>query len=207
MSRLEDVRWEAFPCTFATQRLNTLQPKKEILPVIEKDIEKSKETNPNWRCSVYTDFHKPKSCLDKFKKNYTPGIKRALEQINIGDVPYSFNIEKIWYNVYENECFQESHIHYPDHFSFIHYLEYDPEEHSPTVFENPNLYAQLFNEEQFKDRMFQDVISFPTYEGTLMCFPSNVRHFVPKNKSNKRRVTVSFNVKLDFSKSIVRLIP
>ena len=60
------------------------------------------------------------------------------------DARYRIKIDEIWYNVYMNGEWQEEHHHInptpflpPVHFSCVHYLKYDEEEHVPTTFHDP----------------------------------------------------------------------
>lgn len=200
-----NIRWEHFPMTFYTTKFDETNfnlpknwNKKIIIPEIEKDISENLEQNPNWNCNVKTNFNKKKNCLEKYKKVYIGLVYEFLHSLKIIDRRCKIIIPKIWYNIYYQGDYQESHTHWPDHFSFIHYVEYDPEVHSSTIFQNPSMYGTLFNSTQFEDRMFENTKTFNVEENSVVCFPSCVPHYVPRNESGKRRISVSFNANVIF---------
>lgn len=206
----QSMRWEFFPMSFYTtsfdyRNFNLPMGWKErfVIPVIEKDIKKTSQYNPDWQCDVITNFHKKPNCLDRFRGAYRAIIFEYFKSLRWNpDVKYKMEMGKLWYNVYPpykegvRPSSQETHVHFPDHFSFVHYLEFDPEVHEPTVFRNPHLYSQMFDPNQFGDRMFEDIKTFETKEDDIVCFPSCIPHYVPRNMSNKRRITVAFNVRI-----------
>ena len=198
------AKWEFFPATFYTTkfdhenfRLQKDWNRNVIIPEIENDLKKGIQQNDNWNCIVKTNFHKDKNCLDKYKKIYAGLVEDYFRTMRI-EKPHKVDISKIWYNVYYEGDYQEIHTHWPDQFSFVHYVEYDKDVHQPTIFQNPNLYGQLFNNDQINDRMFENNVKFETEENSVVCFPSHIPHYVPKNNSNKRRITVSFNANIIF---------
>ena len=204
------MRWEFFPMSFYTTTYDYRKynlpvgwNERFVRPVIEKDIKNASKHNPDWQCDVITNFHKKRNCLDRFRGVYNGIIHDYLRVLKWNkDIKYTLKLTKLWYNVYppyeegKIPASQEVHTHHPDHFSFIHYLEYDPECHKPTVFKNPHFYSQMFDREQLKDRTFQDNVVFNVKQDGIVCFPSFVPHYVPRNMSNKRRITVAFNAQL-----------
>jgi len=129
-------------------------------------------------------FKKYCSCMDK-----------------IFDREYEIDIPKIWYNVYLDGEYQEKHDHLgvtlsPCHFSCIHFLSYNKEEHSPPEFSDP--LAQLRNLSLELDRNGYGEVYVPNVEeGDLLMFPSYLLHCVPPcKKTNYPRITISFNVRV-----------
>jgi len=201
------MKWEFFPITFYTTKFwyNFNENdwfKTQIVPIIEKDINKnnSRLINENWDCNVSTNFHLDCNILNEYKDLYTYVIKDFLYAIEVNEKSFNgYTIDKIWYNTYEKNTYQERHDHFPHHFSMIHYVEFDSKEHFGTKFFNPHLLSTQFLPEQISNRMVQQVKEFDDIEeGDIIFFPSFVQHLVKPNKSNKRRITVSLNLNLHF---------
>lgn len=197
------MKWEFFPIFFYTTKFkykdnDNSWAKKILIPRIEKDLRQSNNINSNWDCNVSTNFHKDKNFLDEYKSIYQEIIEEFLYELNINqDKISNWNIENIWYNSYNKNVYQERHNHFPDHFSMIHYLEFDSKEHYGTKFFNPNLNSLTFTQQQLFLRMNQSSQEFDDIEeGDIIFFPSFVDHLVKPNNSRKRRTTVALNLKL-----------
>ena len=120
------------------------------------------------------------------------------------DIPFQLQINDIWYNLYENGEYQESHTHFgtynnPNHYACVHFLNYDPSVHSPLCVLDPLRHIRIssfeyFNESDYKDdHQFLDV-----KQGDLVMFPAYLEHEVrpgPPTPGNPR-VTISFNIKV-----------
>lgn len=201
------MKWEFFPITFYTTNFwykfdKNDWFKKQIIPVIEKDIQKNKSNvfNKNWDCNISTNFHLENNVLDEYKHLYQYVIQDFLNAIQVNkDLLTEYTIDNIWYNVYKKDVYQEKHSHFPHHFSMIHYVEFDPREHPTTKFFNPSILSTHFLQDQIPDRMTQQTKEFDDIEeGDIIFFPSFVEHLVKPNKSNKRRITISLNLSLHF---------
>lgn len=120
------------------------------------------------------------------------------------DIPFQLQINDIWYNLYENGEYQESHTHFgtynnPNHYACVHFLNYDPSVHSPLCVLDPLRHIRIssfeyFNESDYKDdHQFLDV-----KQGDVVMFPAYLEHEVrpgPPTPGNPR-VTISFNIKV-----------
>ena len=112
-----------------------------------------------------------------------------------------------WYTAYGKNQYAERHEHFPDHFSFVHFLKFNPNVHSPITFVNPN---SLDAKGSLQDKNFKDKIDFnnidqslyhPLYsplinQGDYIIFNSNLEHFVEKSQSDELRITIAFNIKI-----------
>jgi len=198
-----NMKWEFFPTTFYTTKYQYRQrhfndwAKKQLVPIIEKDIgEKCK--NSNWDCDVKTSYHLDRNVMNAYKHFYHDIICEFLHvmQVNTNKLP-NYEIGSIWYNAYDKNDYQERHDHYPDHFSMIHFLEYNPQVHKSPKFFNPHVVTRTFVTNQINNRMYQPIQQFDDIEeGDIIFFPSFVPHLVEKNTSDKRRITVSLNLNL-----------
>ena len=189
--------------------------KKKIVPHIAQAKKKKKSLVPSpWACDVFSTYLNEKKEQDIFNKDFDPScLMQAYTKYTttffkeISLFTAAFNID-MWYNAYSEGQYQEWHDHAggKGDFSAIHFLKYDPNEHSPTIFRNPIEKSRLFSSQRNKQRLkSEDNIVNPVYnrihtpdikEGDLLIFPSWLEHTVPANKSNNLRMTVSFNIEL-----------
>lgn len=117
----------------------------------------------------------------------------------IFDREFTFYINKIWYNVYSDGEYQEEHDHLGNpfnqsHFSCIHFLSFNPEEHTSPEFIDP--LCQLRNLSiEFESNRWGEIYSPIIEEGDLLMFPSYLVHRVlPCKKTDYPRITISFNM-------------
>ena len=123
---------------------------------------------------------------------------------SIFDKPVSFSLEDMWFNYYIDGEYQEEHHHInptpflpPVHFSCVHYLKYDEEEHVPTTFHDPisTLRCHSF---EIESNYYREKWSPKVKEGDLLIFPSYLVHHVEKSKPtpNNPRITIAFNLRV-----------
>lgn len=176
--------------------------------VITANIEKYPIlTPPNWECVVHSSYNNKDININNnaIVKIYEKYMGKFLNdfQLNIEE----FRIQSLWYNAFLKNHFQEPHTHLPSDFSAVHYLDFDDNCHSPTTFINPNLLmSQAMNslkpnfckklnyENLLHSCFFDDITLTDISQGDIVFFPSYLNHYVRPNKSNKRRITISFNI-------------
>ena len=145
----------------------------------------------------------------EYKNNFESEIKSSYEtnsQINkesmdyliqiIGKNIYDFvkkgfklEIDNIWQNFYDNNDFQEKHIHTYSDFSFIIYKKI---EESKTVFIAPHSYiTESFYAKKFLKQYFQTDFQPKCRENQIVIFPSFLEHMVKKTSN---ALTVSGNI-------------
>lgn len=123
---------------------------------------------------------------------------------SVFDKPVSFSLEDMWFNYYIDGEYQEEHHHInptpflpPVHFSCVHYLKFDKEEHTATTFHDPisTLRAHSF---EMESNYCKENWTPKVEEGDLLIFPSYLVHHVKKSKPtpNNPRITVAFNLRL-----------
>lgn len=91
----------------------------------------------------------------------------------------------MWTQKYCNNSEHPIHNHGNRGYSFILYLEYDSEVHLPTKFYSP-----------FGNFFHGNILEFcpNVVEGTLICFPSVINHTSQRQKTDKERMILSFNM-------------
>ena len=123
---------------------------------------------------------------------------------SVFDKPVSFSLEDMWFNYYIDGEYQEEHHHInptpflpPVHFSCVHYLKFDKEEHTATTFHDPisTLRAHSF---EMESNYCKENWTPKVEEGDLLIFPSYLVHHVKKSKPtpDNPRITVAFNLRL-----------
>lgn len=117
------------------------------------------------------------------------------------DKEFNFIIDKIWYNIYMDGEYQEVHDHLgtslnPTHFSLIHFLSFNKDEHKPPEFRDPISQLRMLSLE-FDNNKCGEVYVPDIEEGDLLMFPCYLQHCVPPvKKTNYPRITISFNIRV-----------
>ena len=198
-------RKELFPTTIFQRGVDNNQRLKElIIPYIEKTKFNGDNKIPErWLTNdLITSFDNEDVNRVLLEDN---DIGAEL-QIQYGDVidqffdePYELNIQAMWYNVYTNGEWQESHTHLggvgsPIHFACIHFLSFDPDIHTPVTFIDPLITTRALSLEM-KSNGYNDKVNLKYEEGDLIMFPSYLSHEVrPSKPSTYPRITISFNI-------------
>ena len=132
-----------------------------------------------------TDRSKNKN---SYLNNFLDIIKPQLEMFASDIGTESLRITDVWAVKYFNGDFHPPHTHSSNGYSAILYLEYDEKEHTGTYFVNSitDHITDLTN------------YSLPqVFEGMIVIVPSNVLHFTYPNKSEKMRLIIGFDIKID----------
>jgi len=199
-------RIEIFPITIFKSRikdnleLKNLLTSKILISSNHLNIPKEWSTN-----KIKTSFDGEPEGFELFSDD-SPYLKMLTRRYNdcmqyVFDRDFSFSINKIWYNVYTDGEYQEEHDHIGNpfnhsHFSCIHFLSFDKEQHSPPEFKDP--LAQLRNlSVEFESNRWGEIYVPKVEEGDLLMFPSYLVHRVlPCKKTDYPRITISFNIKV-----------
>ena len=100
--------------------------------------------------------------------------------------PFELNLCNIWQNNYNNNDYQEPHIHAKSDFSFIIYKDVTE---GKTVFLNPiRNFLMLYGNISY---MFDEVFMPKCKTGQIVIFPSFLEHMVLKSSKQK---TISGNL-------------
>ena len=120
---------------------------------------------------------------------------------NIFKTEYQLSIEDIWYNYYDKGEYQEEHDHLgtsfnPIHFSCIHFLSFDENQHKVPQFRDPISQIRGLSVEIGENKC-DEIYEPKIKEGDLLMFPCYLKHRVPAGKPTKYpRITISFNIRL-----------
>ena len=112
-------------------------------------------------------------------------------------IPFGMELLHIWQNNYEENDFQEKHMHPNSHFSFVIYKEITE---SKTIFFNPaeNLIYSFYDKDFIKKTSFFKTDFQPKCrQDQIVVFPSFMEHMVQKNNKS---VTISGNINVKIIK-------
>lgn len=151
--------------------------KKILLEVIKNNpIKPSDDEN------ILTNYHQHKGDLNEtIERLFEEEIKSFCECF--GFVYYRVSMS--WFQIAEKGHHHGVHNHGSTGYSSVCYLEYDEDVHTPTEFIAP------FNNFITGEGLYH---SPKVSEGSIIFFPSNLMHFTDINKSDKKRVIISFNI-------------
>ena len=133
---------------------------------------------------------------DEFKdltKNVMDMGKYVFDNLNF--IYDSFEITEMWANVSKTGDEHPVHTHLNNIYSGVFYVK--SEELAGIRFLDPRPGANVLcpTMKKYNDEN-SNICTFPDTENTMLLFPSWLQHFVPPNKSEHRRISISFNLML-----------
>ena len=166
---------------------------------IKKDIDfyiknYKEEFNLPWDCSTLSN-------INSSIKLKSPVLEDIIKKITINyfeawgfEKKYKLYIKDIWVNISPPNSFQEVHNHigpFEKHiFSGVFYIDVDKNSGNLNLI-NP-IEDKIIN--LLPSSTIHSRITIPPENRKLICFPSWMLHYVGENKTNKPRISVSFNI-------------
>ena len=98
-----------------------------------------------------------------------------------------------WFNVYYKYDYQEFHTHCESHVSCIYFLKSNVDKDARVFFASPIHDVTNKPEFDFNNFMTWDKVIFKPEQGTLIIFPSWMRHCVERQENGGPRITVAYN--------------
>jgi uncharacterized protein (TIGR02466 family) len=153
----------------------------------------SKSNKGGWQSSAYF-IHESKSFAPFFKY-----VTTLLEEYGrIYPTGTKFNLKNAWINVNPPGSYNSSHTHPQSTISGVLWIKC-PENCGSIVFESPVSHTQQEIMEKINPEIAEKNNYYPSYfikpsEGTLLLFPSDVRHWVEENLSSEDRISIAFNL-------------
>tara|TARA_B100002019_G_C21254759_1_gene593181 strand:- start:702 stop:1289 length:588 start_codon:yes stop_codon:yes gene_type:complete len=171
-----------------------IDPWQETKQKILLHTEKSKyheSPNGNKFLTDYNDKIKSDGWFNETDNDYSqdvyeilnPWIGKIVNEVFGKEMPKES--PKMWTQRYYKDTEHPIHNHGNRGYSFILYLKYDKDHHLPTKFYGP---INQF----FTGSLLQYCPKIK--EGDLICFPSIINHASQKQKSDKERMILSFNM-------------
>lgn len=119
------------------------------------------------------------------------------------DRQFECEVTDMWYNLYQNGEYQESHCHFGDwkkqnHFACIHFVSFNPKIHSPLRLWDPVRNIRISSWEYYDTRNYSDHVEVRPQEGDFLMIPAYLEHEVPPGKPTPDypRITISFNIRI-----------
>jgi uncharacterized protein (TIGR02466 family) len=203
---------------YITSIKSSLYNKKDIINTIERNYNKSPIRN-HWDSTVYHGSEMHHSIWDQDNPNfehpdysillllYNKKIQKYLDELGIiKNTRYNFEI--INYTCMTKGQSMRHHIHADCDFSGVHYVSFDEKTNDSTLFLNTQNHSKylkhlredssvLFDNKKTCNSYLYENFKFITKEDELIIFPSMLEHSVPKVNSDKKRITIAFNVYLE----------
>lgn len=97
-----------------------------------------------------------------------------------------------WFNIYNNNSYQEPHYHYMSTYSVVYYAKV-PKNSAEIIFMNPSHSEATEGSNIFASG---DLWSILPEENTAIIFRSNIAHFVPHGENDQDRISIAANYSL-----------
>lgn len=155
-----------------------LEIKEQLLSEINKTDKKKAinlKVNTVIGCDYDWSFDNERPYLKTLLPFLTKHLSKEIKNQNFDQV----HIHNVWFQQYIFNDIHDWHIHGQTQFTCVYYLEL-PEQAPVTEFIHP------FNQDKKQD--------FNIKEGDILIFPSFVLHRGKRNKSQKRKTIISFNL-------------
>jgi uncharacterized protein (TIGR02466 family) len=211
-----------FPIYMTSIKSNSYN-KKDIINIIERNYNKSPTRN-YWDSNAYNGSDIHHSIWDQDNPNfekpdysilltiYNKKIQQYLNELGIiKNTKYGFEI--VNYTCMIKGQSMRNHIHVDCDFSGVHYVSFDEKTNDSTLFLNTQSHSKylkhlrqgsslLFDNKKTCNSYLYENFKFITKEDDLIIFPSMLEHSIPKVNSDKKRITIAFNIYLENVKQI-----
>jgi hypothetical protein len=194
--------------------------RKKLIDTIESNykIKKNRDEWDNDPNSQYSNMHH--SINDEKNKifiepdyssvgpHYENYIREFFSKLKLkSDIKYSWKV--VNYTCMENDMYMRSHTHIKDDdFTAVHYLQYDDSNNNSTFYENssshalylryirPNL-SSCFDKNNIENSYIYENYKLPTKQDDFVITPSSLLHSVQRVKSDKLRITIVLNIRIE----------
>ena len=96
-----------------------------------------------------------------------------------------FTLSNVWFQKYNNRDYHSIHTHGALGYSFICFVNFDPNHHDSTTFIAPYLNFLSGHSLAYIPKV---------KEGTMLFFPSSIMHYAPHNTTDIPRIILSGNI-------------
>jgi hypothetical protein len=125
-----------------------------------------------------------KICTEEMMKSYNQNYS------------FKYIYTPLWEHRYKKDDFQEDHVHYRHHFSFVIYYKGD----SSIMLKNPSGYLIQAMYPDFDEHLATFEYEPCLKEGTMLMFPSYVAHYVKKSTNT---ISLVGDVSIDRGENLV----
>lgn len=105
---------------------------------------------------------------------------------------------RLWHSVYwKGGEYQEPRHNLPGHFTFLHFLSFDPSEHRrPVLYASDCLARAHCDFDTIQPEIWSQEQTLDFYEGDALVFPAYMEYAIPPGKYTKPMVIVTISVSL-----------
>lgn len=139
--------------------------------------------------------------LDEFKDLISVIEKKATQIFTdmYPDRSGKYKVMNIWINIGGKNSYNISHTHPNSDLSGCLYVK-TPKKCGNIVFEDPRHSFRMNELDNYrnKTRLTFDTVEFIPEEGKILFFPNWLQHRVENNESDEERMSVAFNLELEF---------
>lgn len=136
----------------------------------------------------YSDYHRNANVAPEYANVVIGSIEEEIKKF-CDDTRSSWDMTRLWFQTYEKTNSFSVHNHGMNGFSAILYLDFNKDEHSPTIFYSP--YPSWKREYNGAYESFRPDVN----EGDILFFPSMLQHESPANSSESKRTIISFTLR------------
>ena len=182
---------------------NTLITQETERALIE---ERKVANNDVWNNEIDTTFHKTESAITKYGMSelnnvlteLTGKMIKAMTSQYEKTIEYDGTLHNSWFNIGQPGSFQFDHFHHGweghNALSGVYYYKV-PKGSGAIMFKSPIEQLTLCN--KLWDIGIQTYFDLVPSEGSVVIFPSFLKHKVGLNQSNEERISLSFNIGLN----------
>ncbi len=194
-----------FPSLVYQSRLNSRPAKivsellieaEQIKNADKKGLSWSKKNYPGGYTSYGSmdQLHQLSSTFEKLRKEIDGHVSKFISQLEMDISAKALQMNSCWLNIMPKGTSHSLHLHPLSVISGSFYVEV-PENSSGIKFEDPRLVSFMASPPRKKTARLQNQNFFEIKPsaGDLILFESWMKHEVPRNKSNKNRISISFN--------------
>lgn len=123
-----------------------------------------------------------------------------LKHIHAGlsDFKVNFTLNNMWININERGNYNALHNHPHSHISGVFWVK-TPDNCGDIAFENPHHFDRYIEIRNLNQEIAEETKNYFGYtffakEGSILLFPSDIRHEVQQNNSDEERISISFNM-------------
>ena len=124
-----------------------------------------------------TDFHTAISKNNEYADFFVEQINPIMSEIQKKLKGNGWNINRVWYQIYNKHDYHEWHNHSDTSFANVYYLNLPSDSVST----------------QFYDTLNNKIINVEVKEGDILTFPAFYLHKSPPNLSTRKKIVIAFN--------------
>lgn len=157
----------------------------------------------SWNCNIKSSVGKDIDFNDLWVDIIQNHVTTFVNSLNPKNLE-GFNFTETWINIYDKFAYQEVHNHIGnDSCLSFSYTLHQPDNSGKFLFKNFNDWVDSIRWNEIftgKTNRLSDICDPFLKEGEIVIFPSCMHHLVTHNQTDKKRITISGNIRIDSQK-------